>query len=189
VHAREVTRRHAGLPGTSREHHSTHDTPQDTRHTPRGQQAMAGVSFLDRKVYFRVGEPGWRRVAHTSRPPTFYIHAGSWSTTGIEPDSVPAARLPEGEPEPRHTCLRCLVRWKGMGRLQGVVGLVTSILLRVASPSTVSPLEGTWHTQSSDASSGVVSERQTWSNPPVFVTGDSGESCCCLLGGSSPLLR
>ena len=132
----------------------------------------------------------WPHVhARHSRPPTFYIHAGSWSTTGIEPDSVPAARLPEGEPEPRHTCLRCLVRWKGMGRLQGVVGLVTSILLRVASPSTVSPLEGTWHTQSSDASSGVVSERQTWSNPPVFVTGDSGESCCCLLGGSSPLLR
>ena len=63
MHAREVTRRHAGLPGTSREHHSTHDTPQDTRHTPRGQHAMAGVSFLGRKVYFRVGEPEGRRVS------------------------------------------------------------------------------------------------------------------------------
>ena len=67
MHAREVTRRHAGLPGTSREHHSTHDTPQDTRHTPRGQHAMAGVSFLGRKVYFRVGEPEGRRVLRVVR--------------------------------------------------------------------------------------------------------------------------
>ena len=81
--------------------------------------------------------------ARHSRPPTVYTHAGSLSTTGIEPDSVPAARLPEGEPEPRHTCSRCLVRRKAMVGLQGLVGLNTSILLRVDSPSRVSPLEGT----------------------------------------------
>ena len=49
------------------EHVALHTTQariinRSTHDPPGGQQAMAGVSFLDRKVYFRVGEPGWRRV-------------------------------------------------------------------------------------------------------------------------------
>ena len=39
-----------------------------------------------------------------------WARVGSMSTTGIEPDSAPTARLPEGEPEQCHTCSRCLVR-------------------------------------------------------------------------------
>ena len=35
----------------------------------------------------------------------YLLHTwGSLSTTGIEPDSVPTARLPESEPEQCHTC-------------------------------------------------------------------------------------
>ncbi len=36
---------------------------------------------------------------------SYLLHTwGSLSTTGIEPDSVPTARLPESEPEQCHTC-------------------------------------------------------------------------------------
>ena len=103
-------------------------------------------------------------------PPTFYAQAGSWSTTGIEPDSVPAARLPEGEPEPRHTCSRCLVRRKAMVRLR--VGARVGHL--VFAPCRLSVESFTargylMHTQSSDASSGVVCKRQTRANPPNSI--------------------
>ena len=39
---------------------------------------------------------------------SYLLHTGgSLSTTGIEPDSVPTARLPESEPEQCHTCSLC----------------------------------------------------------------------------------
>ena len=106
--------------------------------------------------------------ARHSRPPTVYTHAGSLSTTGIEPDSVPAARLPEGEPEPRHTCSRCLVRRKAMVRLR-VGAAAARVGHLVFAPCRLSVESFTargylMHTQSSDASSGVVCERQTGSN-------------------------
>ena len=97
-------------------------------------------------------------------PPTFYAQAGSWSTTGIEPDSVPAARLPEGEPEPRHTCSRCLVRRRVKeGRVGAGVGHLHFAPCRLSIES-FTARGYLRHTQSSDASSGVVSERQTGSN-------------------------
>ena len=45
MHAREVTRRHAGLPGTSREHHSTHTTPHDN-------PAQVGATAGDHSQHF-----------------------------------------------------------------------------------------------------------------------------------------
>ena len=45
MHACEATRRHAGLPGTSREHHSTHTTPHDN-------PAQVGATAGDHSQYF-----------------------------------------------------------------------------------------------------------------------------------------
>ena len=39
--------------------HDTHNKHSTTQDPPRGQQAMAGVSFLGRKVYFRGKGPCW----------------------------------------------------------------------------------------------------------------------------------
>ena len=101
------------------------------------------------------------RSSHT---PTVYTHAGSWSTTGIEPDSVPTARLPESEPEPCHTCSRCLVRRKGMERLQGV-GRVEHLHFAPCrlSVDCFAARGYLRHMQSSDPSSGIVSDRHTGS--------------------------
>ena len=55
---------------------------------------------------------------------SYLLHTrGSLSTTGIEPDSVPTARLPESELEQCHTCsLRQVQAEEGGGGRRVVVG-------------------------------------------------------------------
>ena len=79
--------------------------------------------------------------------PTFYTVCVTWGSlstwsTGIEPDSVPTARLPESEPEQCHTCSYGRCRQRKVEEGQGWWQDATSFFLQLGSPSTMSPTEG-----------------------------------------------
>ena len=59
--------------------------------TPTRAAGQGRVSFLDRKVYFRVGEPGWRRVRNLSLELTLMLSAFMLTTVTADQQAACAA--------------------------------------------------------------------------------------------------